>query len=185
MFKFLTPAIFLLTAGFAHFAFAAPAQLGMVEVDESGAPIKLSFQDAILRCQGKGMTLPTVMDYALLSEARGRSELRNSQFTQNHNEDETVRAEIREMEKSGFMTVFHKNILNEVAVWFYISSESESYSVPNNEAERSLFWALDPASDDGSAWTFNGKNGFIYWVSNLAITSQNRKAAVQCAIKQN
>jgi hypothetical protein len=185
MFKFLTPAIFLFIAGMAQLTFAAPAQLGIIEVDQSGAPLKLSFQEAILLCQSKGMTLPTVMEYALLSEARGRSEIRKSQFTENHNEDPAVRAEIRAMRNDGFMTVFHKNILNDIAVWFYLSSESESYSVPSSEAEKSLFWALDPASDDGSAYTFNGKSGFIHWVSNMAITSQNRKAAVQCAAKQN
>lgn len=182
MFKILTPTIFLFTAVMAQLAYANPAQLGAVEVNANGTPIKLSFQEAILYCQSKGMGLPTVMEYALVSELRGRAEIRKSQFTQNHNEDAVVRAEIGAMENEGFMTIFHKNVLNDVAVWFYLSTESESYSVPNGEAEKSLFWAVDPASDDGSAYTFNGKNGFIHWVSNMAITTQNRKASVQCTV---
>lgn len=166
---------------------ASVQKIGPVEVGEDGAPIAVTLEDALSICSDKGMTLPTILEYATLSELENKLEIQETRYLDssikkiNGSYDKEVSAEIKGMNELGFGAIYHKNTLGEKAVWFYVRSNIRPNPISLIEPEQLRFWALDLSSDDNNtAYIFNEHRGLVYWIPTMVSTD----AAVRCVPKR-
>jgi len=135
----------------------------------------LTYRDALVHCQSKGMRLPTIRELALEYRAVGirhtAHELKNIRYG-----DREVTAEIDRMSTLHFKPIYKNNGALEPVVDFYFNDE---------DARRvtGSFWlwtaSLSPFDNNG-AYVFNAPNGNI---EKLRTAYSGIKTGVRCAYR--
>lgn len=136
--------------------------IGDIERDSSGKVLRMNQYNAEKHCKAKGSRLPTVREYAQLSQLMGARGIRESAYKNligDLIETAKVSNEIDAMEADGFHTIYTRNNRYRV-LEFYFDHSGYRYRRPKDDDVDEWGWGFWTSSVTGVSSEFYAFDGY-------------------------